>query len=45
MSDPELTRGTPWGKDPEPTELGWWFVAVGALLLGLGLSIIGGLCQ
>ena len=45
MSDPELTRGTPWGKDPEPVELGWWFVAVGALVLGVLPSIIVGLAE
>ena len=41
----DLTRGTPYDKDPEPHELGWGFVAVAALLLGLLPSILVGLCQ
>ena len=45
MNDPELTRGTPWGKDPEPVDLGWWFVGIAALVLGLLPSIIVGLAE
>ena len=45
MSDRDLMRGTPYGKDPEPTRLGWTFVAVAALVLGLLPSIIVGLFQ
>ena len=45
MSDPELTRGTPWGKEPQVHELGWAFVAVAALVLGLLPSIIVGLAE
>ena len=41
----DLTRGTPYDKDPEPHELGWWFVAVGALVLGLLPSILVGLAE
>ena len=44
MND-DLTRGTPYDKDPESHELGWAFVAVAALVLGLLPSVIVGLCQ
>ena len=41
----DLLRGTPYDKDPQPHELGWAFVAIAALLLGVLPSIIVGLCQ
>ena len=41
----EMPRGTPWGKDPQAHELGWAFVAIAALLLGLLPSIIVGLAE
>ena len=43
--DPDLFRGTPYGKYHQPVGLGWWFVAVSALVLGLAPSIIVGLFQ
>ena len=41
----DLTRGTPYDKDPEPHELGWAFVAIAALVLGLLPSLIVGVMQ
>lgn len=40
-----LGAGTPYDKDPEPHELGWTFVAVAALVLGLLPSILMGLAE
>ena len=41
----DLLRGTPYDKDPEPVELGWWFVGIVALVLGLLPSILMGLAE
>ena len=41
----DLLRGTPYDKDPEPHELGWTFVAIAALVLGLLPSLIVGVMQ
>ena len=38
-------NGIPYDKDPEPHELGWTFVAVAALVLGLLPSILMGLAE
>lgn len=43
MREQDLTRGTPYDKDPQARELGWVFVAVAALVLGLLPALIVGL--